>query len=277
MGWTTPSSRTTRKSSYHTWILHSSRRCQDIILPCSVHRTGLLSSSLYPFKKPSTPSWSLFFFFFFLFFFLLHQPQMCVCAFPPPFLLHTSIIHRLKFCFRISAALDMGGTAQAHMVPHHHDALTALLLEGDFEIRRPCAPCVAVEPADRMKEAEGGGLSEDSSSCSFSLPQPAYDLVACPPLNTQAAVWDRRVRLPLVSHSVKLCTEIPHWLYFYCSVSASDYFPRHVQSLLAPDCALHVGNAQLISQSPLMWMAFLNWGKLVCQVWRHQREHDSAV
>lgn len=124
----------------------------------------------------------------FFFSFLLHQPQMCVCAFPPPFLLHTLIIHRLKFCFRVSAALDMGGTAQAHMVPHHHDALTVLLLEGGFKIRQPCALCVAGELADRMKEAEGGGLSEDGSSCSFSLPQPAYDLVACPPLNTQAAV-----------------------------------------------------------------------------------------
>lgn len=79
MGWTTPSSRTTRKSSYQTWILHSSRRCQDIILPCSVHRTGLLSSSLYPFKKPSTPSWSLFFFSFFCFFFC-YISRKCVCV-----------------------------------------------------------------------------------------------------------------------------------------------------------------------------------------------------
>lgn len=201
---------------------------------------------------------------------------MCVCAFPPPFLLHTLIIHRLKFCFRVSAALDMGGTAQAHMVPHHHDALTVLLLEGGFKIRQPCALCVAGELADRMKEAEGGGLSEDGSSCSFSLPQPAYDLVACPPLNTQAAVWERRVRLPLVSYSIKLCTEILHWLYFRCSVMSCSV---SIGSWLCQQCfACWVQcNAQLVSQSPLVQMAFPNLEKPVCQVRLDQREHDGAV
>ena len=135
---------------------------------------------------------------------------MCVCL-PSPFSPPHTRTHIstgwLAFYFRVPAALDMEGRdcTGAHG-SHHHVTLIALSIGGRFQNPNPamCSLC-AGGLSNRRIHSEGGGPSENSSSFSFSLPQPEYALAACPPLNTQAAVQERSGTRFLVSHSIKLC------------------------------------------------------------------------
>lgn len=84
-------------------------------------------------------------------FFFCYISRKCACVPSLPLFSSTHLLSTgLNSASCVSAALDMGGTAQAHMVPLHCDALTVLLLEGGFEIRQPCALCVASELSDWM-------------------------------------------------------------------------------------------------------------------------------
>lgn len=108
---------------------------------------------------------------------------------------------------------------------------------GPFQNQTAMCSLCARELSNRRKESEGGGLNEDSSSFSFFLPQPAFDLAVCPPLNTQAAVWEGRVKLLLVSHSIRLCSK-------YCKCQVD--FPAIPFSLPAePQSATHCTGSAL--------------------------------
>lgn len=103
---------------------------------------------------------------------------VCVCAFPPTFLLHTHGVHRLTFCFRVSPALDMHCTG-AHSL--HHP------LEAGFKLRRPCALWCSAIGGQRVK---GQASVRIAPPFPFPSPNPALNLAISPPSheNTQAVV-----------------------------------------------------------------------------------------
>lgn len=77
-----------------------------------------------------------------------------------------------------------------------------------------CSLC-ARELSNRRKDSEGGGLTDNSSSFSFSLLQPAFDLVVYPPLC--------RLQCERKERSCFWCHTQSSWLLF---VNATMIFPQ---------------------------------------------------
>lgn len=132
----------------------------------------LFSSSLFPFKNV-TPSCSQ----------LFHQPhaRVCVCIpspISPPLPQYSTV--RAYILFPCLCCTWHGRDCTAAHALHHHDTLIGLLLEGGFKFSEPCALRGAWALSNRRKQSGRGGLSENSPSFSFSLPQPAHNFVGMP-------------------------------------------------------------------------------------------------
>lgn len=69
------------------------------------------------------------------FFLVTSAANVCVCLYALPFSNLSTHTYRLTFCFRFSAALGRGGTAQAHMS-------STTMSEVGFKTRQPCARSV---------------------------------------------------------------------------------------------------------------------------------------
>lgn len=83
-----------------------------------------------------------------------------------------------------------------------------------------CSLC-ARELSNRRKDSEGGGLTDNSPSFSFSLLQPAFDLVVYPPLC--------RLQCEKKERSCFWCHTQSSWLLF---VNATMIFPQFLSHCL---------------------------------------------
>lgn len=122
-------------------------------------------------------------------FFFCYISRKCVYASPPPLFFSTH--SHTQYPQALLHLTWEGLHRRTCSAPPWH--FNRPFIGGPFQNQTAMCSLCARELSNRMKESEGGGLNEDSSSFSFFLPQPAFDLAVCPPLNTQAAVWEGRV------------------------------------------------------------------------------------
>lgn len=219
---------------------------ENIILPCSEHSQEE-TALLFPLsvQKPSLHCDHSFFCY-------ISRKCVCVHAFPPPFLFHTHPISTGLHSASVSVLHLTGEGLHRRTCPAPQWHLERPSIGGWFQNQSAMCSMCAWELGNRR--------NENGSSFSFSLPQPAYDFVVCPPLNIQAAVWVRGVKLPVIftlSYVLDIRNTTLTFFLFLCPCLSLFLTACSLFILRMPVWCMSV--CKLVSQSLLVWQELLNW------------------